>query len=141
VNGLALAAVLASSSAVVYADNQDVIDYRQHIMKTLGEQAASIGMILQQKAPADNFATHVKIIAVTAATAKKAFEPKVLGGDAKPDVWNNWADFSKKMDNFVAATDDLAKAAASGGLAAAQPKVQGAMQCKGCHDTYRVPKK
>ena len=103
--------------------------------------AASIGMILQQKAPADNFATHVKIIAVTAATAKKAFEPKVLGGDAKPDVWNNWADFSKKMDNFVAATDDLAKAAASGGLAAAQPKVQGALQCKGCHDTYRVPKK
>lgn len=141
VHGLALATVLVGSSAAVYADDQDVIDYRRHIMKTMGEQAASIGMILQQKAPADNFATHVKILAVTAATAKKAFEPKVQGGDAKPEVWSNWADFSKKMDALVAATDDLAKTAASGGLAAAQPKVQSALTCKGCHDMYRVPPK
>ena len=141
VHGLALATVLVGSSAAVYADDQDVIDYRRHIMKTMGEQAASIGMILQQKAPADNFATHVKILAVTAATAKKAFEPKVQGGDAKPEVWSNWADFSKKMDALVAATDDLAKTAASCGLAAAQPKVQSALTCKGCHDMYRVPPK
>ena len=141
VNGLALAAVLVGSSAAVYADDQDTIDYRQHVMKTLGEQAASIGMILQQKAPAENFATHVKILAVSAAMAKKAFEPKVQGGDAKPEVWSNWADFAKKMDALAAATDELAKTAATGGVAAAGPKVKDALTCKGCHDTYRVPKK
>jgi len=140
VNGLAMVAVLAASSAV-RADNEDTVEYRKHVMKTMGEQAAAIGMILQKKAPADNFATHVKILAITAATAKKAFEPKVPGGDAKPEVWANWADFSKRLDALTAATDDLANTAASGGVSAVEPKMQAAMTCKSCHDNYRVPKK
>jgi len=141
VNGLALAVVLVSPAARVHADDQDVVDYRQHIMKTLGEQVASIDMILHQTAPADNFATHTKILAVTAATARKAFEPKVPGGDSKPEVWSNWADFAKQMDTLAAAAEELAKTAVSGGLSAAQPKVQAALACKGCHDTYRVSRK
>src|ERR1700689_5683667 len=72
--------VAATGPTLARADDQDVIDYREHIMKTMGEQAAAISQILQQKAPAENFAIHVEILAVTAATAKKAFESKVLGG-------------------------------------------------------------
>jgi len=125
---------------VAHADDQETIDYRRHIMKTMGEQAASINMILQQKAPPENFAIHVKILAVTAATAKKAFEPKVPGGDAKPEVWANWADFTKRIDALVAATASLAETAQQGGIAAAAPKVQGALTCKSCHDNYRAPK-
>jgi cytochrome c556 len=130
-----------SIGAVAHADDQDVIDYRRHIMKTMGEQAAAIDMILQRKAPADNFAVHVKTLAVAAATAKKAFEPRVPGGEAKPDVWSNWPDFSKRLDALTTATDALAKAASDGGVAATSPKMQAALTCKGCHDTYRVPKK
>jgi len=98
-------------------------------------------MIMQHKAPADNFVTHTRILAITAATAKSAFEPKVLGGDAKPEVWAQWADFSKRLDALTAATADLAKTAQAGGIAAAGPKVQSALNCKGCHDSYSVPKK
>jgi cytochrome c556 len=134
-------ATLLSASVVVHADDQEVVDYREHIMKTMGEQAAAIGMILQQKAPADNFAVHVQILAVTAATAKKAFEPKVQGGNAKPEVWTNWTDFAQRLDALTMATADLAKLAQSGGVAAAGSKVQATLTCKGCHDTYRVPKK
>lgn len=134
--GAALLPTVASAS-----DPADVIDYRKHVMKTLGSQAASLGMIMQQKAPADNFAVHAEILAVTAATALKAFEPKVEGGDAKPEVWAQWADFSKKMKEFEAATADLAKAAKEGGVAAAGPKIQAALSCKGCHDVYKVAKK
>jgi cytochrome c556 len=123
------------------ADDQDTIDYRQHIMTTIGEQAAAIGQILQQKAPADNFAIHVQILAIAAATAKKAFEPKVPGGEAKSDVWANWPDFAKRLDELAAATAELAKTAAAGGVAASAPKVQAALTCKSCHDLYREQKK
>jgi cytochrome c556 len=138
--GLGLAAVLLLPAAA-RADDQDTIDYRRHIMKTMGEQAAAIGQILQQKAPPDNFAIHVQILAITAATAQKAFAPKVLGGEAKPDVWTNWADFSKRLDVLTAATADLAKTAAAGGVAATAPKIQAAMTCKSCHEIYHEPKK
>jgi cytochrome c556 len=137
--GCTLLAVFTAT--VARADDQDVIDYREHIMSTLGEQAAAIGQILQQKAPADNFAVHVQILAITAATAKKAFEPKVPGGEAKPDIWAHWPDFAKRLDDLTAATADLAKTAKAGGIAAAAPKIQAALTCKSCHDTYRLEKK
>jgi cytochrome c556 len=141
VNGLAIGVMLAVSSAAVLADDQDVIDYRQHIMKTMEEQTAAIEMILQNKAPAEHFAIHVKILAISAAMAKKAFEPKVEGGNTKPQTWTNWPDFSKRLDVLAAATDELAKTAAAGGVAAAGPKVQAALTCKACHDLYLAPKK
>ena len=68
------------------ADDQDVIDYRRHIMETLKAQTAALGMIMSGAIPDDNVVAHIDIIAGTAATALKAFEPKVEGGDAKPEV-------------------------------------------------------
>jgi cytochrome c556 len=133
--------VLLAGVAAAHADDQDVIDYRQHIMKTMQEQVDAIGMILAQKAPAENFATHVKVLAVTARTSKKAFELDIPGGEAKPAVWANWNDFAKRLDTFVAALEDLDRTTSSGGLAAARPKIQAALSCTSCHDTYLVPKK
>jgi cytochrome c556 len=133
--------VAATAPTLARADDQDVIDYRAHIMKTLEEQAAAINQILQQKAPAENFAVHVQVLAITAATAKKAFEPKVLGGEAKADVWTHWTDFARRLDDLTAATADLASTAKAGGVAAAAPKVQTALTCKSCHDIYSVEKK
>lgn len=123
------------------ADDQDVIDYRTHIMKTMGEQTDAIGMILENKAPPDNFATHLKILAVTATQAKKAFEPKVVGGNAKPEVWANWADFSKRLDELAANTAELAAAAQHESVAAVGGKLHAALKCKSCHETYRLPLK
>lgn len=128
-------------SGVARADNQDVIDYREHIMKTMGEQAQSLTMVAQGKAPAENVVIHAKLLAVTAATAEKAFTAKVPGGEAKPDVWAKWDDFSKKMKELVANTADLAKTAEAGGLDAVKPKMAAALTCKGCHDVYREQKK
>ena len=135
----ALGAMLVMWSAGVSADDQDNIDYRQHIMKAMGEEAASIDMILQHKVLPDSLATHARILAIAAAMAKKAFEPKADGGNSKPSVWSNWTDFSKRLDALTAATDDLAKTAATGGVALAGPKVVG-LGCKACHDQYMVPK-
>jgi cytochrome c556 len=136
-----VACALLSLSFVAAADEQDSIDYRQHIMKTMQEQTASIAMILQHKGPAENLSAHAKLLALSAGTAKKSFETKAPGGNAKPDVWANAADFGKRMDALVLATDDLVKTANSGPQASAAKNQVVVATCKGCHDAYMIPKK
>ncbi|MBX7201284.1 MAG: cytochrome c [Rhodospirillaceae bacterium] len=138
--GVALLAA-TTLSGIARADNQDVIDYRQHIMKTLGEQSQSLAMVMQGKAPAENVAMHAQILAVTAATVEAAFKEKVAGGESKPDVWAKWDDFSKRAKELSANMADLAKTAQAGGVDAVKPKLQAALTCRGCHETYREQKK
>jgi cytochrome c556 len=135
---IALWALLAGVAAA--ADNNDVIDYRQHIMNTLNEQAAALGEILSGAVPDDNVIAHMDALAITASTALKAFEPKVPGGQAKPEVWSNWADFSKRMNEFAQSTAAMAKLAHEQGKDAGLAKVMDALSCKKCHDTYRQEK-
>jgi cytochrome c556 len=85
-------------------------------------------------------ATQAEVLSITAGMAKIAFTPKIPGGEAKPEVWDKWDDFSKRLDELAAATAELAKTARQGGVAAVTPKLSG-LSCKGCHDDYRVPKK
>jgi cytochrome c556 len=134
---LSVAPLLASTAR---ADEEEDIDYRQHIMKTMDEQMAAIQQIVQHKVPADNFATHLQVLAVTAATAKAAFTPASAGGRAKPEVWSKWADFSKRLDELTAASAALAKSASEGGLTPTAAKLD-TLKCQGCHDTYRQKKK
>jgi cytochrome c556 len=130
---LALTPILTTAAV----DNKDVIDYRQHIMSTLNEQAGALGEILSSAIPDDNVVAHLDALALTASTALKAFEPKVPGGEAKPEVWSNWAEFSKRMNEFAAMTAKMAKTAHEDGKDAALGQVVDALSCKGCHDTYR----
>lgn len=136
--GIAFAATLLPIGAS--ADDQDVRDYRSHIMKIMGDQLAALGQIAKGKAPAADVVAQAEVLNITAGMAKVAFTPKVLGGDSKPEVWDKWDDFSKRLDELVAATDALVKSAKQGGVAAVTPKLSG-LSCKGCHDDYRVPKK
>ena len=122
------------------ADDKDVIDYRQHIMKTLDEQTASLGMTVSTQIPPDNFVAHVEAIALIAKTALKSFEPKIAGGEAKPEVWAQWDDFSKRMNEFVVKSDALAKTAKTGGMPVVMEQMVDALTCKGCHDVYRNKK-
>jgi cytochrome c556 len=136
------AAMLALAlPGAVFADNKDVIDYREHIMNTLNEQAAAAGMILSGAVPDDNLTAHLEAIALSARIALKAFQAKVPGGEAKPEVWANWADFSKRMTEFAQKTDELAKMAKTGNKDAVFSNVVDALSCKSCHDTYRNEKK
>ena len=137
---LAVAAFAALPFAAQASDPTDIIDYRKHVMKTLGEQAAAMQATLQGKAPAENFVLHTQVLAVAASQALVAFKEKVEGGGSKPDVWAKWPDFEKRMKELAANTADLAKTAKEGGAAAAQPKLASALTCKGCHDLYREKK-
>lgn len=134
-------AVFICMSAAAIADDADAIDYRRHVMISLGEQLAGIDMIVAKKAPPDAFVTHVKTMAIVATQAKLAFQPQIAGGKSKPEVWSNWADFAKRLDAMVAAGDELAKTAKDGNAAVVGPKIKTAMDCDGCHKVYMVPGK
>ncbi len=133
---LALALLPVASTA----DDQDVIDYRKHIMTTLQAQVAALGMIMSGAIPDDNVVAHMDIIAATAAIALKSFEPKVEGGDAKPEVWAQWDDFSARLNEFAERTSAMAKTAHEKGKDEALLQAMDALTCKQCHDTYRVKK-
>jgi cytochrome c556 len=141
--GLALAILVAP--AVAQADDQDVMNYRKQVMQTMTEQNGAMQLTVQGKVPNDQFVSHVKALHLASTQALKAFEPKVVGdgstGSAKPEVWANWADFSKRMNEQVAKLAALEKAAVEGGVAKAGPMIQTSLDCRGCHETYRVPKK
>jgi cytochrome c556 len=139
---IVLAAVASLQFSVgARADNQDVIDYRQYIMNTLNEQAAALGEILSGAIPDDNVVSHIDALALTAATALKAFVPKVPGGEARPEVWSQWDDFSRRMNDFAQQTASMAKIAHAQGKEAALAKVMDALSCKKCHDSYRREKR
>lgn len=133
---LALTLVPVASTA----DDQDVIDYRKHVMATLQAQTAALGMIMSGAIPDDNAIAHMDIIARAAATALKSFEPRVEGGDAKPEVWAQWDDFSARMNEFAERTAAMAKTAHEKGKDEALLQAMDALTCKQCHDTYRVKK-
>jgi cytochrome c556 len=136
--GLTLWALQAAAAPA--ADGNDAIDYRQHIMNALNEQAGALGEILAGAVPDDNVIAHLDALALTASTALKAFEPKVPGGQAKPEVWANWPDFSARMTEFAQTTAAMAKLAHEQGKEAGLAKVMDALSCKKCHDTYRREK-
>jgi cytochrome c556 len=135
---LALAVVAAPAAM---ADDKDIIEYRKQIMHTLNAQTAVVGQMLSMAVPDDNAVAHLEAIALSAATMKKAFEAKVPGGEAKPAVWANWADFSKRVDAFAANTAAVAKLGQEQGKEAALQNAFDALDCKGCHDLYRDEKK
>ena len=137
-SALAMAAFVLPSAR---ADDKDVIEYRKHIMNTLNEQSAALGQILSTVVPDDNAVAHINAIALTASTALKAFEPKVPGGQAKPAVWANWADFSKRMNEFAQRTAQAAKVAKEQGKEAALSNILDQLTCKSCHEVYREDKK
>ena len=109
-------------------------------METLKAQTAALGMIMSGAIPDDNVVAHIDIIAETAATALKAFEPKVEGGDAKAEVWAKWDDFSARMNEFAAKTAAMSKTAHEKGKDEALLQAVDALTCKQCHDDYRVKK-
>lgn len=131
-------ALLSGSLLAADGTDKDVIDYRQDVMKTLQEQSAILGQMASGVVPNADMSTDMQILALAASTGLKAFTPKVPGGKAKPEVWSNWDDFSKKMTDFADKAAAGAKAAKEQGSdAALTALVDIANGCKGCHDMYR----
>lgn len=128
---------LPALAAPVGSSDSDVIDYRRHIMGSLHEQSAALGQILSGVVPDDDVVAQLEAISLTASIALKAFEPRVPGGESKPEVWSNWPDFAKRMTTLADKASEMARIAKEQGARAALEKAGDALECKSCHELYR----
>lgn len=131
----------AASTAPSKAEADGIIFERQNIMLQIGKDAELLGDIAAGIKPPDKLAEVTKSIAESAEAAKGAFEPNVPGGRAKPEVWSNWPDYSRRMSEFSANAKQLAALGAKGDLSGVTNALGTALPCKECHDVYRAPKK
>tara|TARA_R110000868_G_scaffold100112_6_gene275297 strand:+ start:548 stop:991 length:444 start_codon:yes stop_codon:yes gene_type:complete len=136
--GLILAGMSVSAAPVgAFVLDEMVIDYRQQIMKAKDAQATAIGHILTGTVPNDNIVSHFESLLLATRQTREAFETKVQGGDALPAIWEDWDDFSAKLDAVESGINVAIEAINKNGPGAAGDVALGALGCKGCHDTYR----
>lgn len=131
-------ALADAPAAAPAAADKAIVDARKHIMNTMKEQSQTLGDMMAGLKPDDDAVALLDALAKTASGALKAFEPQVQGGESKPEVWSQWADFSKRMNEFMQKTADMAKLAHDKGKQAGLEATADALTCKSCHDIYRT---
>ncbi|HEX7857555.1 MAG TPA: cytochrome c [Sphingobium sp.] len=123
------------------ADAEGIIFERQQIMKQLDTDTDTLGSIIAGEIPKDKLVAVTRSIAQGARQSVTAFQQKVPGGRAKPEVWSNYADYSQRMENFARSAEQLAKDAETGNMTAVVSTMGDALPCKQCHDVYREKKR
>lgn len=138
---LASSRAAAAEGAVSQTEAEGIVFERQSIMLQLEKDAGLLGEIAAGIKPKDKLAEVTQSIAESAAASKAAFEPNVPGGRSRPEVWSNWADYSRRLDDLDRNARQLAELGAKGDLTSVTNMLGGALSCKECHDVYRAPKK
>lgn len=142
---LAIAAALGLSTQALAVDEpENVIKYRQAVMKAIGGHMASIaGVVKGEVSYTDHVAIHANSINSMSKAVTAVFPKGTDNGSYKtaalPKIWEDWAGFEKAAQALDTASANLASVAASGDkqkLAAAFGDLGKA--CGGCHKPYRV---
>ena len=117
--------------------------YRRDNMENAKYALANIVKILKGEASHEGHLPKLAVImANSASMAKASFEKDTREMDghteAKDAIWENWSDFSSKVDKYAADTAALAKVAETGDMGQFGAAFQKATSnCKACHDTYK----
>ncbi|MHB8533994.1 MAG: c-type cytochrome [Sulfuricaulis sp.] len=123
------------------AEPQDIIKYRQNMMKAIGAHTAAAGAILMGKVDYKNqLNEHVRSLEALTSDIPGLFPKGSDFGDtrAKDAVWTKRADFEKHAKTLKARVAAFAKAVKSGNhateLASFKDMGEG---CKACHKDFR----
>jgi cytochrome c556 len=137
-------AMLAVSSMTMTAwaedDSEEVIKYRQKVMKSLGAHNGAVSSIIKGRVSYKNhLEMHARAIADAAATILALFPEGSDFGEtkAKPEVWGKRAEFEKAAKNSEQAAADFLKAVKGKDkdLGPAYKKL--GESCKECHKQFR----
>jgi cytochrome c556 len=131
---MALAVITVTSQA----EDENVIEYRQHIMASMNAQALILGKIVSTAIPNDQVIEHLETIAILSETSLKSFEAEVPGGESSPDIWSNWEDYTQLMNEFSNNAKGAAASAHVNGKETALNSILNVLTCKQCHDKYRM---
>lgn len=133
--------VLVFSTISLFAqDDAEFLSYRQKLMQSNGMHVGLIGQILQKQLPfSAHVSSHAKVIQANNLLLPEAFQKKITAGNhfSKPEIWDNWDQFTAAANKSAQAAAALA--AASGSDIGAKLKELGAT-CGGCHQQFRKPK-
>ncbi len=142
----AMVAIGLSATTSAHQNKERFVDsqYRHDLMEVVKYSVGNIGKIVQKKVDVKDgqLAAHAEILAKAAASAKDAFEKDTRGikgfTEAKDNIWEDWEDFSERMDKFAADTQAFADATKSGDNAKIGAGIGAVFKnCKSCHDKYK----
>ncbi|CAK0744722.1 Cytochrome c [Gammaproteobacteria bacterium] len=133
----------------LWADSsaEDAADKREELMKDMGGHMKAIKKILAGATDTGIVTEHANSIATLTSTLatdlKTLFPVDSNQGDseAKPTIWQNWAEFEKIAQSAAAKGTALQKTVTEGNSTAiiAAYKELGET-CKSCHKDYRIEK-
>ncbi|GLS82536.1 c-type cytochrome [Paraferrimonas haliotis] len=138
--GLAVCGAVVASE---FRSPEAAIEYRQKAFSLMAHNFGNMGDMLKGKKAfnADEFAQRAANVAALAHIPAEGFEDGTDKGDteALPKVWDNMDDFNKRLLDLQNDSAKLAEVAAAKAdkKALGQAFKQVAMNCKGCHDTYK----
>ena len=138
-------ALLAASSAFAQDIPPDkVIHYRQGVYTMIGWNFGPMGAMVKGQVPFDaaEFSKRAERVAWLAQQIEEGFPPGSGTGattDAKPGIWQDFADFQAKLADLQRESQALATTAKAGDEAATKAQfIKTAGTCKACHDVYRA---
>ena len=139
------ALALLGAAAHAEGDPEDVIKYRQNVMKANGAHAAAAGAIIQGKVGyKKDLADHAKALAAINRDVAALFPKGSDFGDtnALDGVWSKRANFEKRARDAQAKSDAFAKVVATGDAKSYGLKFKELVDsCKACHKDYRKEEK
>lgn len=134
----------ASHAASAFSDADDAVKYRKSAFQMIRHNTADIGDMLQGKVPMDAARLQKRTAALVALTQLPWDGFLVEGankasGDAKAEIWQDFADFSKRAEQFQQDAKTLQQAATSGDNAALKKAFMAFRgNCKACHEQYKA---
>lgn len=141
--GLIAGGVAFAVPAQEAGEPEDLVEYRQAVMSTLGGHTAAISSILRGKVDVDHLKLHAEGIAATAPAMSDIWWDNSQYDDhdetdALPEIWKEPDRFRNRIEQFQSAADDFVDAVETGER---QEIVQGLTDlgdsCSACHDDYR----
>ncbi len=145
----ALTALVAAPAATRAASSpENVVKYRQLVMKAIGAHMGGIGAVLKGEVDygPKHIEEHAEAINGMAQILVDAFRENVgtSGGetDAKQEIWSDWDNFVAKAKDLEEASGnlgDLAEGGADMAAIGAGVKALGGA-CGACHTPFRVKK-
>jgi cytochrome c556 len=140
-SALLVGAMLAVTGIAEAQDAEDIIKYRQGVMKSVGGHMAAAGLVVQGKVNfSDDLSQHAESIARSLSKAEALFPKGSDFGETRAleVVWKKPDDFKKVATRGGAAAAEFAKAVKVGDKAAMGAKFKDLGDaCKACHKDYR----
>lgn len=138
----ALGMALSAPAWAQFKNADHAVEYRQAAFTVMGKHFASLGAMVNGKAPfdAEKAKLDANVVAMASTLPWSGFGPETedIKSDAKMDIWLEKDKFDQGSQRLTAATAELAKAAQTGDLGLIKNAFGAtAKSCKACHDSYR----